>query len=256
MFETAVLSYGNESKRIWATCMGFTGQALVVTCAVLAPMIWPQAIPRVMWSMTLAPPTPPPAPPPPGPRVEPQRATKFHSQFVEGMLPTPIRIPDKIAIIEDPPDFNGGGGVKGGVIGGVPDGVVGGLPALLADEVARIVPLPKAPPPAVTNAAPPPPAPPPAPVRISQVRMATPIHWVEPLYPQLAIAAHISGTVELMGVLGVDGRLHELRVVRGHALLIQAAVDAVQQWVYAPTMLNGQAVEVQAPITVNFILNR
>jgi protein TonB len=59
-----------------------------------------------------------------------------------------------------------------------------------------------------------------------------------------------------MGVLGVDGRIHELRVVSGHALLIKAAMDAVRQWVFAPTLLNGEPVEVQAPIQVNFILRR
>jgi len=62
--------------------------------------------------------------------------------------------------------------------------------------------------------------------------------------------------VELVGVLGVDGHIRELRAVRGHPLLIDAALAAVRQWVYAPTLLNGQPVEVQAPIQVNFILNR
>jgi protein TonB len=61
--------------------------------------------------------------------------------------------------------------------------------------------------------------------------------------------------VELLGVLGTDGRIHELKVLRGHPLLINAALDAVRQWIFEPTMLNGQAVEVSAPITVNFILH-
>ena len=255
MFETAVLTDGNESKRVWATCMGFTGQTLLVACAVVAPMIWPQAIPKVAWVMSLAPPTPPPAPPPPGPKVDPVRTTKFHPQFNGGVLTGPIHIPEKILMIEDPPDVVGSGGVKSGVVGGVTDGVIGGLPAILANEVAHIVALPKAPPPVVANTPIAPPAPPPVPVRISQVRMATPIHRVEPIYPKLAIQAHIAGTVELMGVLGVDGRIHELKVLRGHPLLIQAAVDAVRQWIYAPTMLNGEPVEVQAPVLVTFILN-
>ena len=97
---------------------------------------------------------------------------------------------------------------------------------------------------------------PPKPVRISQLQQATPIRKVDPVYPVLAKQAHISGTVELMGVLGTDGRIHELRVVSGHPLLIQAAMDAVKQWVFAPTILNGQPVEVQAPIQVTFVLNR
>ena len=92
--------------------------------------------------------------------------------------------------------------------------------------------------------------PPPAPVkppRITQLRMATPIHKVEPVYPALARQAHVSGTVELLGVLGTDGRIHELKVLRGHPLLINAALDAVRQWIFEPTMLNGQAVEVPRP---------
>ena len=56
-------------------------------------------------------------------------------------------------------------------------------------------------------------------------------------------------------MLGTDGRIHELKVMRGHPLLVGAALDAVRQWIYAPTTLNGQAVEVSAPITVTFILN-
>jgi protein TonB len=99
----------------------------------------------------------------------------------------------------------------------------------------------------------------PAPVkppRITQLRMATPIHKVDPVYPVLARQARVSGTVELLGVLGTDGRIHELKVLRGHPLLVKAALDAVLQWIFEPTMLNGQAVEVAAPITVNFILNQ
>jgi protein TonB len=66
----------------------------------------------------------------------------------------------------------------------------------------------------------------------------------------------VSGVVELLGVLSTDGRIHELKVVRGHPLLVAAALDAVRQWIYEPTLLNGQAVEVAAPITVTFTLNR
>ena len=86
--------------------------------------------------------------------------------------------------------------------------------------------------------------------------MATPVHRVDPIYPPLAKQARVSGVVELMGVLGVDGRIHEVRVLRGHPLLVRAAIEAVLQWTYKPTVLNGQAVEVSAPITVNFILNQ
>jgi protein TonB len=93
------------------------------------------------------------------------------------------------------------------------------------------------------------------PPRISVVELAHPIHRVDPIYPPLARQARISGVVELQGVLGTDGRIHELKVLRGHPMLVKAALDAVSQWTYAPTILNGQAVEVVAPIIVTFKLN-
>jgi protein TonB len=65
----------------------------------------------------------------------------------------------------------------------------------------------------------------------------------------------ISGAVELTGVIGVDGHIRELQIVHGHPLLARAALDAVRQWVYEPTLLDGEPVEVIAPITVNFRLN-
>jgi protein TonB len=85
--------------------------------------------------------------------------------------------------------------------------------------------------------------------------MARLLHRVEPVYPPLARQTRISGTVELTGVVGTNGRIRELRVVSGHPFLAAAALEAVRQWVYEPTLLNGEAVEVIAPITVNFRLN-
>ena len=76
-----------------------------------------------------------------------------------------------------------------------------------------------------------------------------------PIYPPLAKQARISGVVRLEGVIAKDGTIQKLRVLAGHPLLVTSALDAVRQWVYAPTQLNGQAVEVIAPIDVNFILN-
>jgi protein TonB len=254
MFETAVLSYGSPTKRVWATCAGFTGQALLVGFALLAPMIWPQVMPRVAWTaITLAP--PPPPPPPKAMAAVPQHAHVVPVQSIGNHVFVPVNIPTHIAQIIDPPDLPAGpagpGGVEGGVPGGVPNGVVSGI----LSEVTRIVPVVKLPEPVVREARAATVTPAAKPPRISVLQAATPIHRVDPVYPALAKQARIQGTVELMGVLGVDGRIHELRVVRGHPLLIDAAMAAVKQWVYAPTILNGQAVEVQAPILVNFILN-
>ncbi len=72
----------------------------------------------------------------------------------------------------------------------------------------------------------------------------------------MAKLARISGTVELTAVVGTDGHIRELKALSGNPLLVQAAMDAVSQWIYAPPILNGERVEVIAPITVNFRLDR
>jgi len=249
MFETAILSYGPASKRVWTTFAGVTGQALLVTCAVLVPMILPQALPRAAWIATISAPG---APPPPGPVVQPRTAVGGASQIFRRLLILPASIPPRALMIEDEsgPDLAAGPGVPGGVPNGLPNGIPGGI---VTDILSRVAPILKPPEPVVNT------IPKPAiarPSRISAIEMARPIHRVEPVYPALARQMRISGVVELQGVIGTDGRIHELRVLSGHPMLVKAAVDAVSQWIYAPTILNGQAVEVAAPITVNFKLGQ
>jgi len=72
------------------------------------------------------------------------------------------------------------------------------------------------------------------------------------VYPPLAKQARIQGVVILEAVIGKDGSVYEVHVISGHPLLQQAAIDAVWQWKYKPTMLNGEAVEVVTTVTVNF----
>ena len=79
---------------------------------------------------------------------------------------------------------------------------------------------------------------------------------VLPIYPRPALQMRISGTVQLLGIIARDGTIQRLQVLSGHPLLRQAAIDAVSQWVYRPTILNGQPVEVEAPIEVVFSLSR
>ena len=86
--------------------------------------------------------------------------------------------------------------------------------------------------------------------------MARLIHQVTPPYPPLARQVRAEGTVQLQAIIGLDGRIRDLRVTSGHPTLIQAAVDAVRQWVYQPTTLNGSPVEVLTTIDVNFTLKR
>ncbi len=97
--------------------------------------------------------------------------------------------------------------------------------------------------------------PPDAPVLVGgAVQAAKLIRQVVPVYPQMGRQMRISGVVHLLGIIAKDGTIQKLQVLSGHPLLRQAAIDAVSQWVYRPTILNGQPVEVEAPIDVIFTL--
>jgi protein TonB len=80
------------------------------------------------------------------------------------------------------------------------------------------------------------------------------IYQPKPEYPELARMARTEGAVELEAVIAKDGTIEMLKVLRGHPLLIKAALEAVRQWRYQPTLLNGEPVEVVTEITVNFKL--
>jgi protein TonB len=89
-----------------------------------------------------------------------------------------------------------------------------------------------------------------------QVAEANLIRRVQPVYPALAKSARVSGTVEFTAVISKEGNIENLQLVRGHPLLVNAAREAVLQWKYKPTMLNGQPVEVVTSIIVNFTLSQ
>jgi protein TonB len=247
MFETAVLT--NPSKRVWSTCAGMTAQALLVLAVGLAPVIRPDVLPRARMLISLVAPGAPERPAPAAPlhhevvRVAPARP--FH--LVDGRLQLPGAPPPHAERIEDPPDDSAP--CVGCIVGR------GGPPSILLTDILT--------PPAVeirTHEKPPvaiPPTPS-QPIRLTggDVRLAHPIHRVEPRYPQLAIAAHISGAVELEGIIGTDGRIRDLHALSGNPLLVPSALEAVRQWVYLPTLLNGKPVEVVGPITVIFRLTR
>jgi len=75
-----------------------------------------------------------------------------------------------------------------------------------------------------------------------------------PVYPPLARQARIEGTVVLSALIGKDGHVQDLKVVRGHPLLVQAALDAVKDWVYKPTTINGEPMEVKTEVSLKFAL--
>jgi TonB family protein len=94
-----------------------------------------------------------------------------------------------------------------------------------------------------------------APVRVGgNIAIPTKIKDVRPVYPPDAKAAGISGVVIMEAVIGLDGRVFDAKILRSIPLLDQAAMDAVMQWEFTPTDLNGQPVPVIMTVTVNFTL--
>jgi TonB family protein len=81
------------------------------------------------------------------------------------------------------------------------------------------------------------------------------VNRVQPVYPTEARMQHISGTVRLHAIIAKDGSIQNLEVLSGHPSLVDAALDAVRQWRYSPTMIEGEPVEVDTTIDVIFALN-
>jgi TonB family protein len=99
------------------------------------------------------------------------------------------------------------------------------------------------------------PNPPSRPVKMSAgVMNALLVRRVQPEYPQIAKVMRLSGTVLLRATIGTDGEVHSTQVLSGNPILVDAALRAVRQWRYRPTLLDGEAVEVETEITVNFVL--
>jgi len=254
MFEQTFVEGEGKTNKTWTVLVSFIGQIILILIAVIIPMIYFDALPKSQLTSFLVAPPPPPPPPPP-PAAAPVKVVKvIPRQFDAGRLMAPKTIPKEIAVIKEeelpPPTAGVGvvGGVPGGVPGGTPGGVIGGIIG------------------SVPTAAPPPPPPPKAdapkpatPQRIrvgGNVQAAKIVRQPKPIYPPLAKQARISGVVRFNAVIGKDGTIQNLQLVSGHPLLVQSAQDAVKQWVYQPTLLNGEPVEVVTQIDVNFTLSQ
>ena len=253
MFEQA-LSSGFATKRLWSTCLGLSGEALLLACLALVPLVSPRVLPKQRALMAWLLPT---APPPPAAgnaaRPRPTRPPVERLEARDGRLTAPVAVPERAAIIVDEPLQSAAYGIPGGVDNGDRIGVPGGIPNMFNDAArpAPVVP--------VIEVAPAPARPVPLPPKQvpvgGRVQMARLIHQVEPRYPPLARQMRVSGTVELVGIISTDGRIRELKLLRGSPLLAPAALEAVRQWVYEPTLLDGEPVELIATISVNFLLN-
>ena len=205
-------------------------------------------------SFLVAPPPPPPPPPPPA-AAPPVKVVKvIPRQFDAGKLMAPKVVPKEVATIKEeelPPPTSG----VAGVVGGVPGGVAGGTPGGVLGGIIGSVP----------SAAPPPPPPPkkeekPAtPQRIKvggNVQSARLVRQPRPCTRRSPSRRASRAWSSSSAIISKDGTIQHLEVISGHPLLVPAALEAVKQWVYQPTLLNGEPVEVQTQIDVNFTLSQ
>jgi protein TonB len=219
------------------------GQAFLLAAVTVVSLWFPAALPKAQSIAAWI--TAPPQPPAPPAHEETIAAPKIRPfQYVNSKLYEPKNIPSAVDLIEDPPIPAGAMVASALEIGRAIGDFAVGLLTPAATPVA---------PPAARAPEPPPAAP--RRYRVSSgVKAAEVLTRVQPVYPHLAQQLRVSGPVEVEGVVGLDGRIHDLHVKSGNPLLTQAAMDAVNQWVFRPTMLNGEPVEVIQTVIVNFIL--
>lgn len=231
LFGAVVRSEVRVGGRSWYSLpVTVAAHATVIAVAVIAPLVATDTLPGLPRGstgfMAVAPPAPPPVPPP-APRRAVSRLAAVNPDAAPVDVPAGIEPESGIEPVAEPAD-----------------GVPGSLPGTI--DGAGVVALPE----------PPPPAPAPvAPMRItSDLRPPAKIRDVLPVYPELAMRAHVGGVVILEATIDAHGKVVNVKVLRSVALLDQAAADAVRQWEFTPTRLNGVAVPVVMTVTVNFTL--
>ncbi len=180
----------------------------------------------------IAAPAPPPPPPPPAARPAAAARVVPKAAAPTGFV-APIEVPTEIRP-EEGLDLGVEGGAPGGVEGGIPGGVVGGVVGGLPDA---------------------PPPPPVKPVRVGgDIREPRKLVDVPPVYPALAAKAYVQGIVIIEATIDPRGRVVNATILRSVPMLDEAALEAVRQWVYTPTLLNGVPTPVIMTITVRFHL--
>jgi protein TonB len=231
-------TWDNRSHRAWTTLVSFSLQACALGLLFLAPLLYTQGLPRLLLMARIVAPSVPPGPPPP-PSGHWHRAVNNPASSpltAPSIIPRDIPVPDN-GEVAAAPEIPSGLSVPGGT------GSAGNRNPVL-DSIGTGV-----------NPAPPPPPPPTAPApRVSHIMEGNLDHMVQPIYPPLARSARIQGAVVLRAVINRDGKVQDLQILKGHPMLVQAALDAVRQWRYRPYYLNGEPVEVETQVTVNFVL--
>ncbi len=223
-------------KKAGALAVSLTLQTMAAGTLLLIPLVYTDRLPFVQLQL----PTFLPAVPVPreAPKAAPTQLSQTHA-LVPRVLTMPVRIPP----LNTQPEIGASAPLTDLAIGNsLPQGIA--LPSL--------IPLPPPPPPPhVVEALPSNPIP-----VSSEIQSAKLLRKVVPIYPRMAVVARVSGTVRLLATVGEDGRVRQVDLLSGPALLVRAAIDAVREWVYRPTLLNGKPVEVIAPIDVNFTLSQ
>jgi periplasmic protein TonB len=242
MFEDSLIESGGKlkTKRGQTSLLAFIIEAVIVGVLVLIPLIFTEALPKQQLMTFLV--APPPPPPPPPPAAAPVHVVhQVQTNIVNGELRTPTKIPKVIKMIQEDeaPPPAASVGVVGGVPGGVPGGSMGGVIGSVLSSTPVAVPKIAAP----------------QRVRVSSgVVSGLLLRRVNPTYPPLARAARIQGTVILQAQISKTGDIENLTLISGHPMLAPAAIEAVKQWKYKPYLLNGEPVEVDTQVQVNFTL--
>jgi protein TonB len=230
-------------RRMGDFVLSATVQLLLLAVLLLLPLYFSEAIDiRQLNKTLLAAPPPAPASPPP-PAAARSAAPKRRAVSVEGKLVTPRVIPNQLTRLREElagDDLSDaivtGEGVPGGVPGGQPGGVIGGI----LSSVAPPVPIDSAPK---------------GPIRVGKgVKAPRVIFGPDPEYPLLARQSKVSGAVVIDAVIDTQGNVIQMRTVSGSPLLVMAAMQALQQWKYEPTIVGGQAFPVQLLVTITFEL--
>jgi protein TonB len=245
MFESVKQSEGSGGMAYLASLLvSMTVHAVLICMLVVAPLVFFNVLQAEELLTFLVEPPPPPAQPPP---PAPVRSAGTTGGIVRTDLPDfPDRIPEGIPPFDDadaaPFDPAGLPALIPGTGG---SGKTGGLGKDIAEILreSMVVEEPRRP----VEKKPP--------IRVGFLEQSKLIYRVNPVYPTLAVKARVAGTVILEAVVDEEGGITTLKVLKGHPLLVDAAVEAVRQWKYSPTILNGEPVPVIATVTVVFRLD-
>ncbi len=227
----------NHSHRRWTTLISFALQALALGSLLMLPLFYTEGLPRLTMLAPILAPAPLPAAPPSHSR---QNSPSMAQSNLMGMrLVAPPQIPHDISMLTEtvaPPPIDP---TAFGMSRGNPQGRGTVFNSTLGSDVSIATP-----PQAEVHHAP-----------VSHMMEGNLVHRVQPDYPAPARQVRVQGRVVLRAIISREGGIENLQVLSGHPMLVQAAVDAVRQWRYRPYVLNGEPVEVETQVTVNFILS-